>query len=292
MGSNGFTLGTDSAYNDSGSTYVAWCWKAGGAPDLTSSPTKPFAKDGVQYETLSAANITAGTITPTAMSVNTDAGFSIVKWQAPNNTSLSNPSIPHGLNKTPDFIIIKSLESLINWFIWHTSFSNPAANYNVLNDSSSTVTAGINIWGNSGPSNNLINFAPNSSAAGTNYSDDNMIAYCWHSVEGYSKFGSYIGNGSTDGPFVYCGFRPAWIMIKRTDTAAGWLILDSERDPFNVMDGQLYANGPDVESGGATADFVSNGFKIRETGGGTNGTGSPYIFMAFAEQPFKFSNAR
>ena len=296
LSNNGINLSSGNFGAVSGQDIVAWCWKAGGNSNT-------FNINGTGYSTYSAlqtantslpASSTSGMIVPSGMSINTDAGFSIIKWQAPNNASLSNPSIPHGLNQTPDFIIIKSLDSTFNWYVWHTSFSNPAANYNVLNDSSLTATAGINIWGTSGPSNNLINFAPSSSAGGTNYSDDNHIAYCWHSVENYSKFGSYTGNGSADGPFVYCGFRPAWVMIKRTNATAAWVIQDDARSPYNVVDAHLLANVSNAESSGLLIDYLSNGFKIRVDNTYTdyNATNGSFIYMAFAEQPFKFSNAR
>jgi hypothetical protein len=129
-----------------------------------------------------------------------------------------------------------------------------------------------------------------------NGNTNNMIAYCFHSVEGYSKVGSYTGNGSTDGTFVYTGFRPAYVMIKRTDTTASWNVLDSVRNPYNYVANYLYPNSSQAEVDGSTAnftrDYTANGFKLRATNTFLNANGGTYIFLAFAEQPFKHSNAR
>jgi len=289
--SNGFTLAegssTDPTYtgiyetNQSGQTYVAWCWKAGGPPDLTSSPTKPFAKDGVQYETLSAANITAGTITPTAMSVNTDAGFSIVKYTGTGGT----PTVPHGLSSPPEFVIFKSL-GINNWtVITPLAGSLSSGTYLFLNSPQEAKTS---TDFNAMALNVSTITLDTSTALNSTFS---YIAYCWHSVEGYSKFGSYTGNGSPDGPFVYCGFRPAWVMCKGVDTSSYWVIHDNARDGYNGNNKDLYASLPQAEASSNMIDILSGGFKIRHTTNQINGSG-PYIFMAFAEQPFKFSNAR
>jgi hypothetical protein len=300
--SNGFTLQgttTNGNFNNNNTTHVAWCFRAGGAPDLTSSPAKPFAKDDVQYETLSAANITAGTITPTAMSINQKAGFSIVKYTGNGGTR----TVPHGLSSAPDFIIIKSLsEGTTNytgqWDVYHTSLG---ANKLIALNTTGAYTSPTNVW-TATPDSNVITIG---SAAAINYSSDNYIAYCWHSVEGYSKFGSYTGNGSTDGPFVYCGFRPAFVMLKcssdTTTTHTSWAMYDNARDSSNVMNKVLYANksiNEGYRGDGSTAatdiyiDFLSNGFKVRSTKEEVNDDDETYIYMAFAEQPFKYANAR
>jgi len=294
--SNGFRVvdgTTGRTYvNQSGNNYVAWCWKAGGAPDLTSSPTKPFAKDGVLYETLSAANITAGSITPTAMSVNTDAGFSIVKYEG---NSTSGSTLPHGLSQRPDMVILKNLDTTAHWKVWH----------NVLPTSGTPIDEmALNLTGGAGLGNNnfrgiglqLITLGDNTQSNNSSY---NYIAYCWHSVEGYSKFGSYTGNGSPDGPFVYCGFRPAFVMVKNAGQAANWVMYDNKRNTSNLTNKKLAANLSYEENEVATLgddsigiDLLSNGFKIRTTGPNHNNSNINYIFMAFSEQPFKFSNAR
>jgi len=285
--------------------YVAWCFRAGGPPDLTSSPTKPFAKNGVQYETLSAANITAGTITPTAMSVNTDAGFSIVKY----NGNSGGGDVPHGLSQKPDMLIVRPLTTTSDWIVWHKDIEQLSFNYLYL---SQTIGGGFvsNYWGSTGVTNTKFGLYAGHTSAGNNNTNAGTspyphIAYCWHSVAGYSKCSSYTGNGSTDGPFVYCGFRPAFVICKcssdTTTTHTSWAMYDNARDSINVMNKVLYANKSIKEGyrGDASTaatdiyiDFLSNGFKVRSTKEEVNDSGETYIFMAFAEQPFKFSNAR
>jgi hypothetical protein len=302
LSNNGINLSSGNFGAVSGQDIVAWCFRAGGPPDLTSSPTKPFAKNGVQYETLSAANITAGTITPTAMSVNTDAGFSIVKYGGSNTTgllssSVSSATIPHGLNDC-EFCIIKNLDNGNTWVVSHTSIT---PNVMALQDSglaASTPPVDPTYGQITSLNSNTVTITRGSTRGdnvGENLNSWGYIMYCWHSVEGYSKFGSYTGNGSPDGPFVYTGFRPAFILLKNTDNSgAWWLIIDAQRSPYNVVDDYLYPNDAAVESSssGDSFDFLSNGFKPRGTGGGANGSGNKIIFMAFSEQPFKFSNAR
>jgi len=295
--SNGFNLGSEGNVNSNNVNYIAWCWKSGGPPDLTSSPTKPFAKNGVQYETLSAANITAGTITPTAMSVNTDAGFSIVKYVG----VFANRTIPHGLNSVPEMIIVKNLDDSRDWVVYqHEMSSDPKTDHLHLN-----LTEAVDdypFWNDTAPTSTFFSIGAYSAV---NRDGDSIIAYCWHSVEGYSKFGSYTGNGSTDGPFVYCGFRPAFVMIKcssdTTTTHTSWAMYDNARDSSNVMNKVLYANksiNEGYRGDASTAatdiyiDFLSNGFKVRSTKEEVNDDGETYIFMAFAEQPFKYANAR
>ena len=293
---NGFELTrpTNAAFEgfDSSMQMIAWCWKAGGAPDLTSSPTKPFAKDGVQYETLSAANITAGTITPTAMSVNTDAGFSIIKWVG-NNTN--NATIPHGLTKEPDFVIIKNLIDTTIWIVKLNPNTNPAVSneqqYLYLN---LTNNFGTNTGEETQLTTNTIKFV-GTSLNNTNGSGDDMVAYCWHSVEGYSAFGSY--EGSTALPFVYTGFRPSLLILKNADDSTSWVIHDSARDVYNEVENVLVADAYSNETTYSTTgvDFLSNGFKLRGDSswyGNNLSTTQTVIFMAFAEQPFKYANAR
>ena len=290
IGSTNFTIGTNHEVNNANSTFVAWCWKAGGAPDLTSIPTKPFAKDNVQYQTLSAAGITAGTITPTAMSVNTKAGFSIVKWLG-NDTN--NSTIPHGLTKEPDFVIIKNL---IDSTVWLVKL-NPNTISAVSNEQQYLYLNLPNNFGtNTGEetqiTTNTIKFVGDS-LNNSNGSGDDMIAYCWHSVAGYSAFGSWVGTGNGGGAFVYTGFKPAFILCKNADNSgAWWLIKDSPRSPYNPSQANLYPNDAASEGSGDPIDFLSNGFKIRGTGSGIDGSGQKIIYAAFAEQPFKYATAR
>jgi hypothetical protein len=146
--------------------------------------------------------------------------------------------------------------------------------------------------------NSFNNLAPTSSvfsigsSATSNTNTNTYVAYCWAEIAGFSKFGSYVGNGSADGPFIYTGFRPRWIMAKRSDAISGWIIMDTSRDPYNVMGQELTANTSNAELTFSEWDGLSNGFKLRQTGSGFNASGGTYIYMAFAEVPTKFANAR
>ena len=147
------------------------------------------------------------------------------------------------------------------------------------------------IWNDTAPTSTVFSLGTHNRA---NYNGSNYIAYCFHSVEGYSKIGSYTGNGGNNGPFVYTGFRPAWTMIKRTNSTDHWVIDDAVRSPTNEMANTLYADLSNNEYDGSLygIDFVSNGFKIRDNDGNYNANGNTYIYLAFAESPFKFANAR
>ena len=272
--STGFTVGSDQECNLSGRNYVGWNWKAGGT----------------------ASSNTDGTITST-VSANTTAGFSIVSYTG-NTATDTNYTVGHGLSQTPDLLIIKNRDwasSVSAWQTWHTSIGN------------NTLALDTTNANNSGDFTKFLNQQPNSTVFTvradtsvttgnryrTNGQVNNYIAYCFHSVEGYSKFGSYTGNGSTDGPFVYTGFRPAFLMVKLSTASGGnWLIADSTRSPQNVADEILRGNTSGAETDSDYFDFLSNGFKIRDSLTGLNGSGNTYIYMAFAENPFKYSNAR
>ena len=291
-----FTNGSDASwprhyYNESGETYVAWCWKAGGNSNT-------FNINGTGYSTYSAlqtantslpASSTSGMIVPSGMSINTDAGFSIVKWQASNG---SDKTVPHGLSNSLDMIITKNLDT--GTYGWHVSHVGLTTNHNLLlNTPDESWNAATGGWVEVG-TDGVFNIKNGTVGTNTNNGTDNYIAYCWHSVEGYSKFGSYVGNSSTDGPFVYTGFRPAFVMVKRT-AVDSWFILDNERNESNPVNSYLMAHSPSQEDPNNSTvdfDFISNGLKIRATTSGLNATGSTYIYMAFAEQPFNFTNSR
>jgi hypothetical protein len=253
--SDGFTTNTNGSFY----SFVAWNWKAGG----------------------SGVSNTDGSITST-VSANTDAGFSIVSYTG-NGTADS--TIGHGLTSAPEMIIVKERSEARGWAVYHETLGYTKEVY--LNYTQAATTS--NFW-RSAPTSST--FAVSTS----NYVNSNTqdyIAYCFHSVEGFSKFGSYTGNGSTDGPFVYTGFRPAFVMIKRSDASGyNWTILDGERTPYNVMNGYLCPDSSAAEATGYNqVDFTSNGFKIRQQYGNINATGNN-IYMAFAENPFKYANAR
>ena len=296
--STGFNLGAVSAYgssNPSGTNnIIAWCFRAGGAP----SGSNIYMKDNVGYQTLSAAGITAGTITPTAMSVNTKAGFSIVKYVSPN-PAISNPSVPHGLDKAPDFVIIKRTSSACNWVVKHVGY-NSNANNTLRLDTTDDIYVDAYNWGGNQVTNTVVPLG-NYSNSDTNKPGETNIMYCWHSVAGYSAFGSYTGNGSaTDGPFIYTGFKPAWVMIKNTSDSNSWMILDNQRSIHNLSHQAIRAESSGLEITNQETnygtDLLSNGFKPKTSGAATvnsnNATGDTYIYAAFAEMPQKYANAR
>ena len=262
---NGITVGDNTWSNASGGTYVGWNWKAGTA----------FSNDA------SATGI--GTI-DSAGSVNTDAGFSIIGYTGTGSAG----SIAHGLGVAPEMVVVKVRSTTNNWCVYHVSTGN--GNYTLLNTTVASAADGGGFWNGTTPSTSVITLG---SAGGVNLSGGTFIAYCFASVDGYSRFGQFIGNGNADGPFVYTGFRPAWVMIKRTDSARSWAIVDNVRDPDNEVLQTLEADNSDAEYGNSNVlDFLSNGFKTRSTGPSWNASGGTYIYMAFAEQPFKYANAR
>ena len=288
--SSGFTLGNDNGVNTLSSTNIAWCWKAGGAPTADNSNTSgAMTANSVSLNGTLQSNYTpAGspTIYPKRMSINTDAGFSIVKY---TGSGISGSTFPHGLSSPPEFVIFKALDDINNWtVITPLAGSLSSGTYLFLNSPQEAKTS---TDFNAMALNVSTITLDTSTALNSTFS---YIAYCWHSVEGYSKFGSYTGNGSADGPFVYCGFRPAWVMVKRTVTDGyGWHIWDTAREPHNYMYNFLAANASTNEANNTyyKIDFLSNGFKLRNDDGIMNAS-TNYIFMAFAEQPFKYSNAR
>jgi hypothetical protein len=257
--SDGFTLGGDSEtdnFNNSGQNYVAWNWLANGA--------------GVSN--------TDGSIAST-VSANTTSGFSIVTWTGTG----SNATVGHGLGKEVKFFITKRTDfSGDNWYAYHSSLGG--TKYLHPNNTSAAGTA-ISPFNNTNPTSTTI-------SAGTDLSGSSSthIAYCFSEVKGFSKFGSYTGNGNADGTFVYTGFAPAFVMIKMTSGSDSWFMYDNKRSPFNVRGKYLVADGSGTDSNANAFDFVSNGFKIRTTASSFNGSGSSYIYMAFAENPLVGTN--
>ena len=261
---DGFTInGGNQNLNNSGTTYVAWNWKANG----------------------SGVSNTDGSITST-VSANTTSGFSIVGWTV---GSTDNQTVGHGLDQAPDLIITKNRDTAYGWATYHSSLG--ATKYLDLSETASSYT-NIIAWNNTEPTSTVFTVGD---ASWYGASSDNMIAYCFHSVEGFSKFGSYTGNGSSDGPFVYTGFRPAFVLIKLTSASGSeWVIFDDARNTYNLSNLHLYPNSSSSEQTAATnvVDMVSNGFKLRGSGAMVNSSGASYIYACFAENPFKYSNAR
>jgi len=262
--SDGFSLGNDGGVNGNGNGIASWNWKANGA---------------------GSAN-TDGSINST-VSVNTTAGFSIVSY---TGTGSAGATVGHGLGTTPSMIIVKNRSSSVNWSVYHkdafTSQSAPGVLY--LNTTAGKAND-TNVWGNSTVTINNSVFSLGD-YGGTNGSGNNLIAYCFADVQGYSKFGSYAANENTDGTFVYTGFKPAWILVKQSNLARDWFIFDSKRDTSNVVRKQLEANSAGVEDAYDNLDFLSNGFKIRTTSATLNDAGGTYIYMAFAEEPLVGDN--
>ena len=250
--SDGFSINTNALVNQNTHTYVAWQWKANGGTTSTLS------------EGISAT-----------VQANTTAGFSIVKFTASGN----NNQVEHGLGAVPHFIIAKGKDVSDNWFIYHKSIGPNG--YIMLNQSDATDSPNSTVWRNIDPTSQYFYV----SSGGFNDDSTDVIAYCFAEKQGYSKFGSYTGNGSTDGSFVYTGFSPAWVMVKRTDSGNNWHMHDNKRVPRNSNNKTLYANLNNAE-GTEDFDMLSNGFKLRESGGGYNASGGTYIYMAFAESPF------
>lgn len=270
--SDGFTVtaGTTNIdeVNQSGTTYVAWNWKANGA--------------GV-------AN-TAGTI-PSTVSANTTSGCSIVTYTGTG----ANATVGHGLGATPAMIVVKNRDSsAIGGAVYHTSMG--ATKYLKLFQTTTgydTEATDNTAWNGSSPTFNSNVFSVGS--LNRTNSSQQMVAYCFAPVNGYSAFGSYTGNGSTDGPFVYTGFRPAFVLLKRSvGDIADWVMHDDTRSPYNVASNRLYTNKNEAEVNDSTMqiDILSNGFKLRGSGGNVNQSTNTYIYAAFAEFPFKYSRAR
>ncbi len=261
---DGFSIGNDDGSNGNGDSFVAWCWQAGAG-------TTSLNTDG-------AIN--------SVVSVNQDAGFSIVSYTGTG----SNTTVGHGLTITPNVVICKNrTDDSTNWsfngnvagLVYGTNKMVLQGTGNIVSDTNEVMGAGTSILnlGNSGA---------------TNDTNDEQIAYCWHEVEGFSKIGGYIGNGDNDGPFVYCGFKPAWVLIKKTNGSGteNWRLFDSSRSPYNQNNLHLLPSSSNAESSETGMDFVSNGFKLRHSDVHQNQDGTTYFFMAFAESPFQTANAK
>ena len=226
---------------------------------------------------------TSGTIT-SQVSANPTAGFSIVTYTG-NGTQPS--TVGHGLGVVPSFVIVKTRNSAsYDWNCYHISLGN--TQYIALN-TPTAATSAVSLWNNTTPTSTV--FTVNHVAVNT--TNNTYVAYCFAEIAGYSKFGSYTGNGSTDGTFVYTGFRPAYVLIKRTTSAYNWWILDVARGTINAVKGRIYADAVDAESTTYPyMDFLANGFKLRDADGGLNASGEPYVYACFASNPFKYSLAR
>jgi hypothetical protein len=259
--SDGYTVETDAGVNQSSGTYATWNW-------LASNTT---------------ASNTDGSITST-VSANTTSGFSIVSW---TGNATASQSVGHGLGAVPKVILTKNTDNGTQpWKCYFSEVGNDK--YLQLNTTDVPATSGV--WDNTTPSSSLIYI---SNDTGINGSGNTIVAYCFSEVKGFSKFGSYEGNGNVDGPFIYCGFKPAFVIIKKYSAANDWYTHDNKRDTFNPETRYLQPNTSAVETNdtGKALDFLSNGFKLRTTHGSHNGaTGQFFIYMAFAEEPLVGDN--
>jgi len=259
FGSTGFTVGANTTYNNSGATYVAWNWKAGGT----------------------AVTNTSGSIT-SSVSANTTSGFSIIGY---TGTGVMSQTIGHGLGVSPNVVIFKCRTTgVTDWNMYAPAISVfTRLKLNTTDADFGTFPITVSSTLITLPAINNVAF---------NSTGNDYIVYAWAAIKGFSAFGSYTGNGSTDGPFIYTGFRPRYILIKRTDGVGSWVIIDSSRNGYNANNDDLYANLSDAEADTNRLDILSNGWKDRNTYGSSNGSGMTYIYAAFAENPFQNALAR
>ena len=257
-----------STSNNSGDNYVAWNWKANGGTTTTND----------------ASSTGVGTI-DSVFQANTTSGFSIVTYTGTGSAG----TVKHGLSVAPSMVIIKSRSggSVPNWVIGQDQSGFTGQLY----FDTGMFSSNSGSFNNTAPTTSVVSIGTDSTV---NQNTINYVMYCFSNVEGFSRVGSYTGNGRTDGPFIYTSFRPAWLMLKRTGPSgtSGWSIFDNKRDTFNPVDTIIQANSGGAESTSYPVDFLSNGFKLRTTDSTHNQSGSTFIFLAFAEQSFKFSNAR
>ena len=262
---DGFQVGSSSEVNYNSYTYIGWQWKA------TAGTT---ASNG------------NGSITSTVQA-NTTAGFSIVKWTGTGSAA----TIGHGLGVTPQMIIVKNLDKSSQWAVYHYKVGN--TKYLALNDADAAATYS-GYWNDTSPTTSVFSVGSDGDVSGGN--GEEVISYCFAPIKGYSKFGAYTGNNNADGPFIYTGFKPAWVIIKAvadTGGAKNWRIADTKRSSSsgnNTIDKQLMSNNTDAEDSGNDVDLLSNGFKVRSTAAQWNANGIDIVYAAFAENPFVATN--
>jgi len=265
--SNGFTLGADTngGTNFSGRTFVGWQWQAGQGTNTTN---------------------TNGSITST-VSVNASAGFSVVTYTGTG----ANATIGHGLGVAPSIVVIKSRTSgSTGWVVYFKNVNSaPQTSYLYLNSTNAVGTGYAGYWNSTNPTSSVFSIGTD---ADVSANGGNMVAYCWTPIAGYSAFGSYTGNGSSDGPMVYTNFKSRFVAIKPSSATGNWVIIDTARDTYNVSQNRLFPNLANAESAYPWIDVVSNGFKVRDNSSDINTNGTTYIYMAFAENPTKFALAR
>jgi len=263
VSSDGFATGTSlgDINNTSGANnYVAWQWKANG---------------GTTTSVSASGAVNAGT-----HQANTTAGFSIVTYTGEDN---SGDTVTHGLGAVPHFIIIKNRDNSSNWVVYHhKNTSAPETDHLLLNVQNATSDSN-NIFSDTAPTSTVFTVGTN----GDTGDADAYVAYCFTEIQGYSKFGSYTGNGNADGPFIYTGFKPAFFIVKRTDASGeNFVLRDNKVSPINPVNAYVVANDSRAEANHYAVDLLSNGFKVRTSESGHNHNGGTYIYMAWAESPF------
>ena len=260
--SDGFTVTGGGGVNNNTSTYVGWTWDAGS----------------------STVSNTDGSITSQVRASQTN-GFSIITYSGTG----SNATVGHGLNAKPDFYVVKTYSTGDAWMGYHSS--QGATKF--FEFTSGGFSTGSNRWNDTEPTSSVISLG---TEQGVNGSGRTHVAYLWTSIPGFSSIGSYQGNGSADGPFIFTGFRVRYLLQKRVDSSGSWAIKDAAREPYNVVDTRLYADGTNADmtqSSFHEVDFLSNGFKVRSPGGSEdNASGGTFVYLAFASHPFKTARAR
>jgi len=257
LDADGFTVGTNSNTNNNTSTYVSWNWKAG-----------------------TTSGLTGGTITPTAYSINTTSGFGVYAYTGTGATA----TIAHGLGVAPRCMMFKELGGTAAWMVYHEDLGNGSA---LILNTNATKQNGSTYFNDTSPTSSVFTVGSNGQVNG---STQTYIAYVFANVKGYSKLGSYTGNGNADGPFVYTGFRPAFVLAKKYSGIDDWGLFDSKREGFNPENDVFYPNLAGTEVDNDSIDILSNGFKARVTSNWINQAAGTYIYMAFAEFPIVSSN--
>jgi hypothetical protein len=262
----GFSVGTLAQVNTSSATYAAWAWDAGS----------------------STVTNTQGSIS-SQVRANASAGFSVVTY---TGTGSAGATVGHGLGVAPQMIIVKNRDTAYAWQVYHSAnTANPETDYLVLNTTAATADA-LDRWNDTAPTSTVFSLG---GGVQVNTNTEDYVAYCWTGLVGYSSFGSYTGNGSSDGPFVYTGFRPRFLLLKCSsvgDAFQHWHMFDSVRNTYNQMNARLQANSSAAEDSFSVIDFTSNGFKLRYADAYFNQSGATYVWAAFAESPFAYSRAR
>ena len=254
FGSDGFTVSSDVSVNENSATLAAWNWLAGGSQGSSN---------------------TDGSINTAYTSANTTSGFSISKYTGTG----ANATVGHGLGAVPKMILTKNLDQgSEGWLVYHASLGNTKT---INLNSNGTTGTNTSFWNDTTPTSSVFSVGTNH---GSNGPSHNMIAYCFAEKTGYSKIGSYTGNGDADGPFVYCGFKPTFILTKQSSASGeGWQMHDSKRIGYNPDNNQFYANTDGTEATGDYLNIFSNGFKITNTNSVINGNNATYIYMAIGQ---------